>query len=339
MKRLYHRIKRCVVDGIILHGYRFRIPDSLIIEPTNICSLRCSCCPNGPANTKLRSRGAMTRETFDRIIANIDTPIKSCFLHLCGEPFLNENIAYFASKISSRGIQPIIFSNGYNIDLKLLDELLQVKHLKMSFSMELLSPDYYENIRRPGKYSVAVSSLEQINETFLRHKKFYGLNIITNPLSTEEELSRITTELFSKYSQLISISYSAEFPWPGLSNTGHVAGHLGKHKKICREVYSRLSILWNGDVAMCSLDYSGDTIIGNILDTNYSRLYNSRKARKFRRMHFLWQRHRNGLCRNCIVDRWENASRTIYRGAFNRLSAEERLKTFNLFTEYYRHGF
>lgn len=339
MKTPYHRIKRCIIDGILLQGYRFRIPSTLIIEPANRCSLRCSCCPNGQMNAKLRPRGMMSRETFDRITANIDIPIKKCFLHLCGEPFLNEHIAYFASKIADKGWQPIIFSNGYNIDMKLLDELLQVKHLKISFSMELLSPDYYENIRRPGKYCVAISSLKRINEIFLRHKKFYGLNIITNPLSSQEELSRVTTELFNKHSQLISISYSAEFPWPGLPTTGHVAGHLRKHKRICTEMYSPLPILWNGDVAMCSLDYSGDTIIGNILDTKYSKIYNSRAARRFRRMHFLWQRDGNALCRNCIVDRWKNASRTIYRGAFNKLSAEERSEAFNLFTEYYRNGF
>ncbi len=335
MKHLFHKIKRSVIDGFLLRGYRFKMPMTLIIETSNHCSLRCSCCPNGQRGLKLRPRGTMSRETFEKILKHIDIPIKHCFLHLCGEPLLNKNIPYFAELLNKQKIVSTVFSNGYNIDYDTLDKLLEVKLLKMAFSMDLISPEHYESIRTPGKYDLAVDSLNKINDIFIRHKKFYGLNIIVKPDITTSQLKSTTEDLFNRYSQLISISYSSEFPWPGLPNTGYIAGHVRSHRKICREVYSTLPILWNGDVAMCNLDYSGETIIGNILSDKYSRIFNNREARRFRRMHFFRQWHKNNLCNNCLISRWNSVSRTIYRGKFKKLSPTERNNVFNLFPRYY----
>ena len=160
-KYWFRRWKRCLVDGYLLQGYRSSLPDTLIIETTNRCTLGCSCCPNGVRGVRLRERGVMTRETFDRVLQNLDVSFRLCFLHMCGEPFLNEDLVYFSEQLLARKIIPVIYSNGYRINEELLRRLIAVRGVQISFSMDLISKKHYEQLRTPACFEEAKSSLQR----------------------------------------------------------------------------------------------------------------------------------------------------------------------------------
>ncbi len=335
LKRLFRRSKRWLVDGVILQGRRSRFSDKLIIETTNRCSLRCACCPNGN-NVALRRQGIMSREVFDRVLANLDIPVKVCFLHMCGEPFLNPDLEYFCRRLMERKIIPTIFSNGYNINPDLLDKVLKVRGIKISFSMEIHSREEYESIRVPASHAKAQTCLEEIERHFSAAKKFYGLNVIlrgNHDAGSVKEISRI---LFGRYPRLSNITFSSEWPWPGLPQTGDLAGHMTAHNSMCNQAKSLPAILWDGRVSFCNLDYSGEMIVGNAADTGFSQLVNNRESRRFRRRLAMRSVPGGSICSRCVLPRYNSFTLNITRGKMRTLMESGSTDYFYPADEYFR---
>lgn len=316
LKHAIHRAKRALVDALLLRGRRTRFDDSIIIETTNICSLRCSCCPNGHA-VERRKPGRMSAETFDAVLANIDIPVKRCFLHMCGEPFLNPRLDYFCSELLKRRIIPTIFSNGYGIDLALLDRILALRGVKISFSMELQSAADYETIRTPGRYDRAAEHLREINSHFAAAKKFYGLNVILrNP--DGKMVREVSERLFGEYSQLLSITYSSMWPWPGLPETGDLAGHFAPRASYCSQAKKLPAILWDGTATFCALDYGGAMPLGNLTRQRLSEVVNCGESRRLRRALALDRRKASSLCAGCVLPGFNSFVADVGRVKFQK---------------------
>lgn len=326
IKYWYHRAKHSIVDGFLKQGYRRRIPRNLIIETTNRCSLRCSCCPNGVSGVSLRPRGMMTRETFEKVLSHLDVPMKQCYLHMCGEPFLSKDLEYFVNRLKERGIMPIIYSNGYNIDFNALDTIVSLKGVKIGFSMDVLTAEHYEKIRVPGRYEEALKSLDAIDAIFTQHDRYYGLNIIVNK-DTCDSIQNRCAELFEQYKHLNTIQITSAWPWPKLPNTGDLLGHVSKKYVVCNEVNTSFAVLWNGDVSFCSLDYSGESIIGSMLKEKYSELWNGSNARRMRRR-LQYHSEACSLCKNCALPHFVGASEVLHRRPYLAMNEAEKREVF-----------
>lgn len=334
IKHKLHILKRTIVDGFILRGYRSRFSNVCVLEATNVCSLKCSCCPNGVTNSNLRQHGMMNRETFDKFMSQLDMPIKKCYLHMCGEPLLNKSIIYFANTLLERNITPVFFSNGYKIDTTLLDNLLKLKRIEISFSMDILSKEHYEAIRTPGKFDIAKDSLLRINQVFAQNNKYYGLNIIISPESLRN-IGDTCEQLFREFSHLRSISLSSLWPWPGLPTTGFLAGHIKTHSEICARYRDLPVVLWNGDVSFCSFDYSGRLVIGNIHNESYSHICNNDKARRIRR-NLLMRRYRNQeFCNACLLYRYQPFDMILLRNKYLKMTHNQRAEFEKYLRGYY----
>ena len=128
-------------------GYEPNAPDQINIETASVCNLRCSCCPHGISNSSMRSPGIMSIDTFNRVLENIDIPVKLAYLHLHGEPFLNPNLTNFVDILNHRKIAVNLYSNCTVIDEAKLDTILNAKRVSLNFSADLLNPEYYESMR------------------------------------------------------------------------------------------------------------------------------------------------------------------------------------------------
>lgn len=315
LSHFFHKAKRRIFDDMILRGYRWKFPDSLIIETTNRCTLRCTCCPNGNT-TENRARGMMTRDTFESVLANLDVPIKTCFLHMCGEPFLNPNLDYFCRRLLERKIRPVIFSNGYGIDTGMLGRILDLKGVKISFSMEVNSAETYNEIRVPGRHDLAVEYLGEIDRMFREHKRIFGLNIILRRGATAGSVAADCRRLFAGYQALQTITFSSLWPWPGLPSTGDLAGHLSQARPICSHAKHLPTVLWDGRTTFCALDFAGRMITGDATRCKMSEIVNNKASRRFRRM-IMGSRDTTGtLCHKCINNRVDGYNLTITRGLF-----------------------
>jgi radical SAM protein with 4Fe4S-binding SPASM domain len=322
IRTFFRLLRQMLVDGFIRRGYRKGMPEVLIMEPTNICNLRCDCCPHGNDNTPGRPAGIMEPMVFDKLLDNIDISVKEIRLYLHGEPFLNKHLDYMIGRISKKGILTTVYSNGYNIDLDLLDKVLNHRKTRFSFSADILNKAYYERIRKPARYEKMISCLEAVNTVFKRHRRTYEVSIIAE----RDEMNRfetVYTELFNRYDSLKRISFGSRFPWPEHFYTGELPQRLAKKRTLCAQIPKGLAIYWNGDVSLCSYDYSGKLLIGNLTENKLSDIYNSAQARKIRTYHYLRQFEKIPVCKACILPRYKSHMQTMGRREFDKKKHEE----------------
>ena len=313
IRSFFRIVRNILIDGGILQGHSNKMPKNLIIEPTNLCNLRCACCPHGNSSQEERHKGMMTRESFLRILSNIDIPINGICLYLHGEPFLNGELAFFVSKTDKlKGVLTTIYSNGYNINPDLLHQVLAYKKTRFSFSMDIINKEYYEELRKPALYFKAVESLKQIDTIFAEHDRMYELNMIADE-TILENIQTIADEIFESFSKLQKINFNLNYPWPEHFYTGDLKGHLSKKRTLCKQISNDISVYWNGDTTICSYDFSGKLIIGNMTTAKLSEIYNSSAARKIRKVHFLRQWKKLPVCEKCLLPRYTSATKSINR--------------------------
>ena len=310
--RSFFRVCRHILfDGIILNGYRKKIPVTMIIEPTNICNLKCTCCPHGNLPAESRPQGFMSRETFLKIFDHIDVPVKKICLYLHGEPFLNKDLDFFVSQTDKRqNVTTTIYSNGYNIDTELLKKVLIYKKTRFAFSMDISNKENYEQTRIPAHYEKAITSLSVIDEIFAANNRKYELTMISNEDVDEQSLCN---HLFAQYKQLSKVSFGARFPWPEHFYTGNLEERILRKRNLCKQITDGISVFWTGVVSICSYDFSGKLIIGDLTNTALSKIYNSTQAKAIRKRHFLHQLNKIPVCKNCLLPRFANQSKVFIR--------------------------
>ncbi|MDR1764280.1 MAG: radical SAM protein [Dysgonamonadaceae bacterium] len=326
MKKLAHKIRDffremriMLIDGLLRQGRQRSAPRYIIIEPTNICNLRCTCCPQG-SGEEGRPRGIMKPEIFSKILKNIDLPISEICLYLHGEPFLNPDLDKLVEQIGQlKGVSTVIYTNGYGIDHNLLRKILVHKRIRISFSMDMHDPNGYEEIRKPAKFARAEEELAKIDSIFAECGRGFELSLLDN---LECEREQVAMRLFKRYSRLRWINFGKQFPWPKFFYTGRLENNISPRHKICRHIDSRLVVFWNGDVSLCSCDYYGELTVGSLLDAKLSEIYNSPKARKIRRLHFFKRTDSIPLCRECLLSRFANWTYTFKRPKNEKLGRD-----------------
>lgn len=336
MRRLTARIQKWCrsLEGKYLRpGYEPNLPDSINIETASVCNLRCSCCPHGIRSVSMRKQGIMSPDTFRRVLDNIDIPVKRAYLHLHGEPFLNPHLVEFVNELTRRQIAVNLYSNCTVIDEFRLDELLNAKRVTINFSADLLGKEYYESIRTGAHYDETLTKLDSINEVFVRHKMFFNIIVILDSsyVSRIDEVVDECEKLYKRYSQLNGILMGSRFPWPRLAETGDLVGHLGKGHQRCTHAFEGLSILWNGDATMCSFDYTGECVVGSLLNDTYSHVFNNKAARHFRMQHWRHKDNELPLCSQCILDRYMPTSVALHRASFLKKEDHEKRRSIESF--------
>ena len=66
------------------------LPNSISIEPTTSCNLRCPECPSG-LRSFTRPTGMLSTELFEKVLKEIHPSLTYSILYFQGEPYLNPN--------------------------------------------------------------------------------------------------------------------------------------------------------------------------------------------------------------------------------------------------------
>ena len=74
-RRQRTNLLRSGLDSAFRRSRPLALPPTIQVEPTNRCNLRCPLCPTGSGLVE-RPQGLMTMETFDRVLADLSTPVQ-----------------------------------------------------------------------------------------------------------------------------------------------------------------------------------------------------------------------------------------------------------------------
>lgn len=147
----------------VVKGY----PYELLIEPTNICQLKCPLCFTG-AGKSGRAKGFMEFELYKKIINTLSPYAFHVFLHLWGESFLHKDINKFIQYAHNANLSTTISSNlSFSLDDKKVEDIINAGLDVLVVSLDGITPETYSKYRVGGDFEQVVFNIK----LFLKKRK------------------------------------------------------------------------------------------------------------------------------------------------------------------------
>jgi radical SAM protein with 4Fe4S-binding SPASM domain len=290
----------------IIWGY----PPVLMIEPTNICNLKCPLCPSGNGTLK-REKGYLDFAVFKKIIDEVKDKTMMLILWNQGEPFLNKQFLKMVKYASDRGLFVLVSTNGnYIPDAEAivnsgLDSLI--------ISLDGTTQEVYNKYRVNGNLKNVLDNAHKIT---IAKKKFgskipivkWQFIVMKHNEHQIEEIKKLAQKIEVDQLQLKSVQiYSKEdvenfLPINPKYRRYKIKGNNFELKygikNKCKRLWRQPVVNWNGEMAVCCFDKDIDYKVGNIQKSKFIDIW---KGEKFNRMRqtILTNRKSIPMCRNC----------------------------------------
>ncbi len=269
-------------------------PNTMQIETTNACNAECVTCPHPAMNRTIKH---MDDELFAKIIDECAThDCGDVQLHNFGEPFLDKKLTKRISYAKQKGLKKVkIFSNGSLIDSKKANELIDAGLDEIKISFDGSTKEEFERIRYPLQFDQLILNINELIR--LRNERKSPLKIKVTCCSTSDKSETIKT--------LENIA--DEFSFDHVHNWGgqiEDADERTSIRKACHRVWRTFTVLSNGDVALCCLDYEGKVVLGNARNTSIYEIWHNPLYEKMRHYHKTGQQQQVSICNNCSKSFW-----------------------------------
>jgi len=264
----------------------------IMLEPTNICNLRCPVCLTGGGYDK-RPKANMTLNRFKKVVKPVEGLLETASLWGFGEPFLAPDIMKMINYLGNRDKFINIHTNGNTLTKKTLDQFKSNYKIHLTFSIDGITQKSYVHYRRGGSLKKALDNLSYLINLKNKHNLF---NIVTTwqflvTGVNEHEIEK-AKEIAKKRGvdqlrfKTISVGRNHSLYQ---SLTPLKKKHQRKRNRVvakedCVFLFPGIpNILVNGDVVPCCHDYSHDYKMGNAFKESLIDIWNNQKYKKFRK--------------------------------------------------------
>lgn len=256
------------------------------IEITNVCNLSCTFCPKTNRTSQF-----MTIETFSNILEQIKPYTEYIYFHIKGEPLLHPQIDEFLDISYEKDFKVNITTNGTLIKKvreKLINKpaLRQINFSLHSFDGNNMVCDKEEYIKDIIAFTKEANSHTDMLISF----RLWNLdkdNITNLQREINRDILHIIEEEFNlpykieekiepgrgiKLKERIYLNQDHEFQWPDLKNSNRSS------QGFCYGLRNQIGILVDGTVIPCCLDGEGVVNLGNINESNFSKIVEGDRA-------------------------------------------------------------
>ncbi|MDY6915086.1 MAG: radical SAM/SPASM domain-containing protein [Candidatus Cloacimonadota bacterium] len=290
----------------IIWGY----PPIVMIEPTNICNLRCPMCPSGNGSLK-REKGYMDFSLFKKIIDEIKSHSLMIILWNQGEPFLNNDFLQMVKYASDAKLFTLVSTNANtNLDA---ENIVKSGLDSLIVSADGTTQEIYNKYRRNGNLEKVIDNVKKIvaakNKLKSKHPLIRWQFIVMKHNEHQiEDMKKLGSSLGVDNLELKSAQvYSKE----DINNFLPKNPKYRRYKIIgddfemkfgiknrCRRIWTQPVVNWNGEAAVCCFDKDIDVKIGNIKSTSIKQMWQGKNYQNFRQK-ILLNRSSIPMCRNC----------------------------------------
>lgn len=290
-------------------------PLSMLIDPANGCNFRCTFCPTGnPELLKSVGRpiGVMKFELFEKIVedmARFPQPVKTVMLYKDGEPLINKRLPDMVALLKARGVarHVAITTNASLLDETRAVALIEAGLDSIRISVEHVHDEGYLKITQNySDYRCILDNVKFLYEEVRRR----GAELQIHAKIVDAGLSEFEKRKFLSDFEPISDHASIESIM-GWSNTGDNDMTLGlnpetgidgytplkKERIVCPSPFKTLAINFNGEVSVCCVDWSHDTVVGHAGEEALLDVWNGERMREFRLTHL---RGEGGILKACV---------------------------------------
>lgn len=161
--RKFINIARAEMDRIRGREVVSGRPYMLIIDPLNVCNLKCPLCPTGKGELPLKN-GRMRREQFETLIDELAPHAVKVMLYNWGEPFLHPDIIPMIRHAHRRRIATALSTNLNLLPAEGAEAVVRSGLDEMIVSCDGLTQETYEKYRVRGNLERVFANLRAITD-------------------------------------------------------------------------------------------------------------------------------------------------------------------------------
>lgn len=279
----------CNLIGKVYDAGTGGFPELVHIETTNKCNARCVICPHSRMK---RPVGIMDEKLYQAIIDECKAhDCHTVHLHNFGEPLLDPDLPSRAAYAKEKGIKRVkIFTNGSLLSGERARKLLESGIDEIKVSIDGADKEEFESIRLGLKYDRVVSNVRE----FLALREKMGMHrpkvMVTCCTTSDRDRAQDNLgDVVDKY------DFGTIHNWGNLDESKR-----RRIRKPCSRVWRTFTVLWNGDIALCCLDYEGEFKLGNLIqDGSISRVWKNKRYQQIRSFHKDAKQGALRLCSTC----------------------------------------
>jgi MoaA/NifB/PqqE/SkfB family radical SAM enzyme len=278
---------RCI--GRIYDLTRGSFPAVVRIETTNACNARCVICPHRQMSRPVRQ---MEEPLYTRIVDECSAHrCREIHLHNFGEPLLDKRLEERVRYAKRKGIAKVkIFSNGSLLSPERAKGLIEAGLDEIKISFDGATREEFEGIRQPLRFDAVVDNVRSL--VAIRDELGSPMKVGVACCSTSDRQGtmRALEAIVDEF------SFGKVHNWA----SGDVSTGRSTIRKPCSRLWRTFTILAGGEVALCCLDYDGQSLLGRIDEkTTIGDVFDGRPYQEARRRHREARQAELELCAHC----------------------------------------
>jgi len=287
---------RVGMDMILRSNRVHGLPPTILVEPTNICNLKCPLCPTGIGSIK-RQKGFMSFETFQKILDDLGDVLISLCLFGFGEPFMNQEILRMIEACTAHNILTITTTNGHY--LQTLDDALRIVDAgltAMIIAIDGSTQKIYQTYRKLGDVEKVKRCTALMEKAKVRRGSGLPYTALRCVVTRENEedlpnLERLACDLgvnMFTYKTLGGLIHNEEFRdyEPSRENMRRFeylgSSRISRPPIQCHSPFRQPIVFWDGTVVGCECDYNLEMPLGRIGEQSFTEIWNSHRVLELR---------------------------------------------------------
>lgn len=276
-----------LIDSNFAHAPN--LPDIVRIEATNHCNAKCTFCPR---DTMLRPKGIMSIELYCKIVDECAAlGVRSIQMQHHGESLLDKHLPEKIKYAKDAGIKEVgMISNGELLNQVRIGKLIDAGLDGINISMDAGGKISFESTRVGLRYNRVVQGIEDLVQMRSQRKSPTPRIVLSFVYQgDEDELNAFSR----RWAGVVDVIRATPLHnWATAMETKRGIAH-----SVCSRLWQTITVLWDGRIALCSLDFDGAVVLGNANTQTLEEIWNGDLYVKARTQHL--QREGPSLCMTC----------------------------------------
>jgi radical SAM protein with 4Fe4S-binding SPASM domain len=280
-----------------------KYPSTVMLEPTNRCTLSCPGCPTGRG--LIKHKRDMTRVEWTDLIQRLHW-VRRLLVWGFGEPTMHPELHDMIGLARKVGIPNVLLAtNGNMPDNYDFDGLLDSGVTDIIVALDCVSVDSYRIFRKGGDYNRVLNSIRRLCRKEKKPSVEVQFIIMKHNEHEITEMKRLARELGAD-----KVCIKTVFVFPG--EEALIPDEFNRYSTsppsgLCPQLTDFCLINSNGNVNACvyrRTDLGEDYVMGNIFNESFMEIWNSSKYISLRER-FAKDRANMPLCNVCVSG-WRN---------------------------------
>lgn len=288
-------------------------PFILMVEPTNLCNLKCPLCPSGNGGLT-RPRGTMAFDTFQKVFEEQAEDIFLLMLWNQGEPFINTRLTDMVRLATARNVPTITSTNVHYIRTREdAEDIVDSGLSELIVSLDGVTPESYVQYRVGGNFDRVLDGIRLLvaaKKTLQSSSPVIHLQFIifkhneseidkARQLARDLGVDRISLKTAQVYTEEEATTFLPEKQEYSRYRYDTDALTMdGKITNSCRHLWYSTVVNWDGAVSPCCFDKDVHYGLGNTLDETFDQVWSGPAYTDFRNA-ILTDRASVPICNNC----------------------------------------